>query len=58
MVTVNQSQKFVSKGKMPEAVVKTWTEIWQNKTLLRAYRADVTAYGKKYYDGDNPEVET
>lgn len=57
-IFVGKNQRFVSKGKMPEAVVKTWTEIWQNKTLQRAYRADVTVHGKKYYDGDNAEVET
>ena len=51
-------QKFVSKGKMPEAVFNTWLEIWQNKNLNRAYKADFTVHGKKYYDGDNAEVET
>ncbi len=51
-------QKFVSKGKMPEAVVNTWVEIWQDKDLNRAYKADFTVHGKKYYDGDNAEVET
>ncbi|NMH89010.1 GyrI-like domain-containing protein [Flavivirga algicola] len=53
-------QKFVSKGKMPEAVVNTWMGIWQNKTLNqnRAYKADFTIHGKKYYDGDQAEVET
>ena len=53
-------QKFVSKGKMPEAVVNTWIEIWENKELnqIRAYKADFTIHGKKYYDGDNAEVET
>jgi predicted transcriptional regulator YdeE len=51
-------QKFVSKGKMPEAVLNTWIEIWQNKNLKRAYKADFTIHGKKYYDGDNAEVET
>jgi predicted transcriptional regulator YdeE len=51
-------QKFVSKGKMPEAVFNTWLEIWQNKKLNRAYKADFTIHGKKYYDGDNAEVET
>ena len=52
-------QKFVSKGKMPEAVVNTWMEIWQqDKSLNRAYKADFTVHGKKYYDGDNAEVET
>ncbi len=51
-------QKFVSKGKMPEAVVNTWKEIWQSKNLNRAYKADFTVHGKKYYNGDNAEVET
>ncbi|PLK44512.1 GyrI-like domain-containing protein [Emticicia sp. TH156] len=49
---------FVSKGKMPEAVFNTWLEIWQNKTMKRAYKADFTVHGKKYYDGDDAEVET
>ncbi len=51
-------QKFVSKGKMPEAVFNTWMEIWQNKTLNRAYKFDFTIHGKKYYLGDQAEVET
>jgi predicted transcriptional regulator YdeE len=53
-------QKFVSKGKMPEAVFNTWLEIWGNKelNLKRAYKADFTIHGQKYYDGDKAEVET
>ncbi len=51
-------QKFVSKGKMPEAIFNTWLEIWQHKNLNRAYKADFTIHGKKYYDGDRAEVET
>ncbi len=53
-------EKFVSKGKMPEAVLNTWIEIWQNEALnkIRAYKADFTVHSKKYYDGDNAEVET
>jgi predicted transcriptional regulator YdeE len=51
-------KKIISKGKMPEAVFNTWLEIWQNKKLNRAYKADFTIHGKKYYDGDNAEVET
>lgn len=50
--------KFVSKGEMPEAVFNTWMEIWNDKDLSRAYKADFTIHGKKYYDGDNAEVET
>jgi predicted transcriptional regulator YdeE len=43
---------------MPEAILKTWTEIWQDTRLKRAYRADVTVHGQKYFDGDNAEIET
>ena len=53
-------QKIVSKGKMPEAILNTWLAIWTDKELdsKRAYKADFTIHGKKYYDGDNAEVET
>lgn len=53
-------QKFVSRGKMPEAVFNTWLEIWGDKELniKRAYRADFTVHGKKYHDGHDAEVET
>lgn len=53
-------QKFVSKGKMPEAIVTTWFEIWGDTELnsKRAYKADFTIHGPKYYDGDKAEVET
>jgi len=53
-------QKFISRGKMPEAVFNTWLEIWGNKELdlKRAYKADFTIHGQKYYDGDKAEVAT
>lgn len=61
-ITIEKAKyrKFVSKGKMPEAVVNTWMEIWGNNDLnrTRAYKADFTIHGEKYYDGDNAEVET
>lgn len=59
-IETDNYQKFVSKGKMPEAVVKTWVEIWGNEDLnaKRAYKADFTIHAKKYYDGDQAEVET
>lgn len=52
--------KIVSNGKMPDAIGNTWLEIWSNKELdsKRAYKADFTVHGSKYYDGDNAEVET
>ncbi|HYG38632.1 MAG TPA: hypothetical protein VD908_08440 [Cytophagales bacterium] len=63
---VSRFHAFVCKGflryyyVMPEAIFNTWLEIWQNKelNLKRAYKADFTVHGKKYYDGDNAEVET
>lgn len=57
-IHVGKAKKYISKGKMPEAIIKTWTEIWQDTHLKRAYRADVTVHGQKYFDGDNAEIET
>ncbi|WP_371924123.1 GyrI-like domain-containing protein [Flavobacterium sp. HSC-32F16] len=53
-------QKFISKGKMPEAIFNTWLQIWGNKelNLKRAYRADFTVHGQKYFEGENAVVET
>lgn len=51
-------RKFTAKGKMPEAVGKTWNEIWQkDKELNRKYTYDFEVYGKKSQNGDDSEVE-
>lgn len=59
-IKTDNYEKFISRGKMPEAVVSTWLEIWadQELNLRRAYNFDFTVHGGKYYDGDNAEVET
>ena len=57
-ISIGPSLKFISKGKMPDAILRTWVEIWNDTQLKRAYRADVTVHGQKYFDGDNAEVET
>ena len=38
---IGTNQKFVSKGKMPEAIVKTWTEIWQNTISTNLTKDDI-----------------
>lgn len=46
--TGGQYRKFEAKGKMPEAVVQTWQEIWANDAYLdRKYTADFEVYGAK-----------
>lgn len=51
-------QKFVAKGEMPQAVVNTWVNIWQNdKNLNRKYNYDFEVYGDKSQIGENSEVE-
>ncbi|MGV7105013.1 GyrI-like domain-containing protein [Flavobacterium sp. U410] len=54
-IETNNYQKIVSKGKMPEAIGNTWLEIWADKELdsKRAYKADFSIHGEKYYEGDN-----
>ncbi|MGM1430443.1 GyrI-like domain-containing protein [Sphingobacterium lactis] len=51
-------KKIISKGKMPEAIGKTWMEIWQDTTIKRTYKADFTVHGEKYFHGEEAEVET
>jgi len=51
-------QEFISKGRMPEAVFNTWVQIWNDHDLDRAYTADFTVHGKKYYEGNRAEVTT
>ena len=49
---------YIATGKLPEAVIKTWTEIWrQDDELNRAYVADFEVYDFNSKDPDNPEVE-
>ena len=51
-------QKFVAKGKMPNAVLNTWKEIWsKDDELNRKYTADFEIYGQKSQNGENSEVE-
>jgi predicted transcriptional regulator YdeE len=51
-------QKFVAKGKMPDAVMNTWFDIWQkDKELNRKYSYDFEIYGQKSQNGENSEVE-
>jgi predicted transcriptional regulator YdeE len=51
-------KKFVATGKIPEAVVETWMEIWsKDKELNRSYTADFEIYGPASQQGDNSEVE-
>lgn len=51
-------RKFVAKGQMPNAVVKSWQEIWsQDKELNRKYTADFEVYGEKSQNGEESEVE-
>lgn len=51
-------QKFVAQGKMPQAVVDTWKEIWsKDGELNRKYTADFEVYGPKSQDGENAEVD-
>ncbi|WP_461788052.1 GyrI-like domain-containing protein [Pedobacter sp.] len=56
----NQYENYISKGKMPEAILNTWLEIWNDEALnlRRAYHADFTIHGEKYYLGDQAEVST
>ncbi|WP_443939254.1 GyrI-like domain-containing protein [Pedobacter sp. MW01-1-1] len=51
-------RKFIAKGKMPDAVVETWINIWKNdKELNRKYTYDFEVYGEKSQKEESSEVE-
>ena len=48
---------FTTKGKMPNAVVNSWNEIWANdQNLNRAYHHDFEVYGGDSQKGEDSEV--
>lgn len=58
-INTEQYQKFVAKGKMPEAEVNTWMAIWNDAVLnqQRVYSTDFAVYGQKFDDTENAEVD-
>jgi predicted transcriptional regulator YdeE len=51
-------KKIVAKGKMPDAIVDTWKDIWsKDKELKRRYTNDFEVYGPNSRLGDSSEVE-
>jgi len=51
-------RKFTAKGPMPDAIAKTWKEIWtKDKELNRSYTYDFEVYGEKSHNGENSEAE-
>ncbi|RZJ65738.1 MAG: AraC family transcriptional regulator [Flavobacterium sp.] len=56
--TSDNFRKFVAKGKLPDAVAKTWSDIWQtDKELNRKYICDYEVYGDTTQNGEDSEVE-
>lgn len=49
--------KFISEGKIPEAVGNTWNFIWQSD-IKRKYLADFEVYGKSAENPENAIVAT
>lgn len=51
-------QKVISKGKMPDAIVESWKNIWEKDAeLKRKYTNDFEIYGDNSDKGDTSEVE-
>jgi len=50
--------KFTAKGQMPQAVIDSWTNIWErDRELNRKYSYDFELYTDKSQKGENAEVE-
>ena len=50
-------KEFISKGKLPDCVIKTWETIWGLK-FNRSYIADFDLYDPKTMNPENAEVKT
>lgn len=50
--------KYTAEGKIPDAVVSKWQEIWRKDDKLnRAYTADFEVYGEKSQNPESAEVD-
>ncbi len=50
--------KFIAKGKMPNAVIDIWNEIWsKDKELKRKYTSDFEVYGPNSQNPEMAEIE-
>jgi predicted transcriptional regulator YdeE len=56
-IPASRYQVFVSKGKLPGSVQKTWEDIW-NSGIQRKWVADFDKYGPASRHPKKPEVET
>ncbi|WP_375580686.1 GyrI-like domain-containing protein [Marivirga tractuosa] len=53
-----QFEKYIAKGKMPDAVINKWQKIWdKDSEINRKYTVDFEVYGEKSQNPENPEVE-
>ena len=50
-------KEFISEGKLPDCVAKTWESIW-NLKLDRSYLADFDVYDPSMMNPDNAKVKT
>jgi predicted transcriptional regulator YdeE len=49
---------FIAKGRLPDAVVRTWEQIWTPEVdARRAYHTDFEIYGEKAMNQEDGEVE-
>ncbi len=55
--TGGKYQLHQAKGKIPDAVVQQWQEIWQKEELIRKYTADFEVYSQKSQNSDDAEVD-
>lgn len=55
--TGGKFQPFLAAGELPQAVVSTWQEIWdQDQKLNRSYTYDYEVYDERSRKGDESEV--
>ena len=56
-IPASKYRVYVSQGRIPEVVMKTWQEIWNSDTP-RKYQADFDVYGERSQDPEDAEITT
>jgi predicted transcriptional regulator YdeE len=47
---------FKAKGKMPDCIMKAWSEIWSSD-IERAFQFDFEVYGEKSHNPEDAEID-
>ncbi len=49
--------RYTVEGRLPDIVINTWTDIWNNKTINRAFTSDFEVYDAASFGSESSRVD-